>query len=613
MDHFVEGRETVGPLKELTQATLNRCKITDKGEEIPNLPGGGQLIRIPDLEETLWRVPRKLITPNPDQPRSYFRADKLRELEVSMRAKGQKVPVELAPYEEQSTGNIRLFLKDGERRFRVAQSVPYETVKGEISSVLTLEELFEDALIINEGRDPHNPMERAVAYKRLVEFKRARGIASPIQEVAERLAISDQTVYNHLKLLELPEEIQAMVVRDQVPTSELFHLANTKRKLGDKFSLARVARILLDNLHKEKPTQVNAKGITAKGVRDATRQALLEGGNEQLANELETQQSTYRLLNGLNGILKATEIFTRDSSRKDVIRILRSRKSPPEVLRDKIRLTMEKLELVMEVVEDAIKPDPLPEVPGKPRFTDFVREKTARKFSNSETRYRLALAVAKSSDQKDIVSASELAVFLKTDINTVAANLRILDGELRTLGIVLQQHTIREKDNRDHYDKKAAYRLAWKVEAEKKAVKPETSKKEIVEEASSVVSSQPPTPVSPKAESVVHQTENNVPAGKVKKHIMRGPAPIIGPKVAPPPPSKVKIIPLEETLLKSEEVVGEKDQVRGENIPEVYSLLCGKKVLVLDRNHKNYKQLADQLHLGSKEVIIIILGLMKVL
>jgi len=72
MDHFVEGRETVGPLKELTQATLNRCKITDKGEEIPNLPGGGQLIRIPDLEETLWRVPRKLITPNPDQPRSYF-------------------------------------------------------------------------------------------------------------------------------------------------------------------------------------------------------------------------------------------------------------------------------------------------------------------------------------------------------------------------------------------------------------------------------------------------------------------------------------------------------------------------------------------------------------
>ena len=33
----------------------------------------------------------------------------------------------------------------------------------------------------------------------------------------------------------------------------------------------------------------------------------------------------------------------------------------------------------------------------------------------------------------------------------------------------------------------------------------------------------------------------------------------------------------------------------------------------LDRNHKNYKQLADQLHLGSKEVIIIILGLMKVL
>ncbi len=584
MNQPAEKIEVQGPLKTMTAVKLNRSEISHKGEEIPSVLG--QLLSVPELEDTLWRIPLELITANPDQPRTYFRPDKLQELEVSIRAKGVQVPVQLAPYLDQQSGGIRLFMIDGERRFRVCQSIPTVTIKGIIRCVLTLEELFEDSLIINEGRDPHNPIERARAYKRLIEYKEKRGEQSAVQQIAKKLAISDQTIYNHLRLLDLPEEIQALVIRDQVPTSELFHLANVKKKFGDQIDLLRVARILLDNLHKDTPARVTPKGITAKGVRDAAKQALLEGGNEALANEIESQRSIYQLLNGLNGTLKAAETIVRESARQDVVRILRSRRSPPEVLRDRIDATLQQLGEIRDVVNTAIMPDPLPEVPGKPKFADFVREKTAQKFGNSLTRYKLALAIARSSDQKEIVSTTELVEYLKSDINTVASNLRILEDELKELGIKIEPHTIREKDSRDIYDKKVAYRLVWVI------LRPSSP---ILPPASRVSLSTPrlPLPPSPprKAVSAMRPQTLGLAAFMPKANA---------------PSVTAKVILLEDTVLKGEVLKGEKTQVR-EHVPELYSAIKGQRVLVLDPGVSVYQDLRTVLNLGLNEVIVILL------
>ena len=81
------------------------------------LKSSGALVRLKNLEGPVWRVPVQSITPNPEQPRSYFDSEKLQVLARTISASGQKDPVKVVPFVDGSA--VRLFLIDGERRFRV--------------------------------------------------------------------------------------------------------------------------------------------------------------------------------------------------------------------------------------------------------------------------------------------------------------------------------------------------------------------------------------------------------------------------------------------------------------------------------------------------------------
>ncbi len=136
-----ENIEIAGPLKKITQTQLNACKITARGEDIPKVKG--QLVTIPELEGTTWRIPMDLITASPYIPRTRFRAKELRELQQAVHVKGQEKAIIVVPYVDRRSGNVRLFLQKGEPDFRVRESIPSVTVKGEIFSLNNLQELLE--------------------------------------------------------------------------------------------------------------------------------------------------------------------------------------------------------------------------------------------------------------------------------------------------------------------------------------------------------------------------------------------------------------------------------------------------------------------------------------
>ncbi len=146
-----------------------------------------------------------LIAPNPEQPRTDFEPEKLRELSDSIREHGIIQPLVVSRDED---GGYRLIA--GERRLQAARLAGLETVPVVIREAAD-HELLELALIENIQRADLNPVEEAMAYRRLVE---EYGLTQ--EEVARRVGKNRATVANALRLLQLESEIRRSLVAGEI-------------------------------------------------------------------------------------------------------------------------------------------------------------------------------------------------------------------------------------------------------------------------------------------------------------------------------------------------------------------------------------------------------------
>lgn len=140
-----------------------------------------------------------LIDPNPMQPRVYFDDAKLQQLAQSINANGVVQPLLLR------RKGPRYELVAGERRFRAASLAGLTKVPAVIRDVPD-ENLLELALIENIQREELNPIEEALAYKRLIE-----SVGMTQEVLATRVGRDRSYITNYLRLLRLPDEIQVSV------------------------------------------------------------------------------------------------------------------------------------------------------------------------------------------------------------------------------------------------------------------------------------------------------------------------------------------------------------------------------------------------------------------
>jgi ParB family chromosome partitioning protein len=137
------------------------------------------------------------ISPNPNQPRKDFEVNALQELSTSLRQSGVLQPVVV-----RKTGQGYQLIV-GERRWRAAKLAGIERIPAVVREVNDAESL-ELALVENLLREDLNPMEEAEAYQRLLaEFSWTQ------EELAERVGKDRSSIANCLRLLRLPELIQA--------------------------------------------------------------------------------------------------------------------------------------------------------------------------------------------------------------------------------------------------------------------------------------------------------------------------------------------------------------------------------------------------------------------
>jgi ParB family chromosome partitioning protein len=200
---------------------------------------------------TLGSLPLDLLQRGAYQPRLDMRKEALQELAESIRAQGVIQPIVVRPLKGAHKGRFEIIA--GERRWRAAKIADLDEIPVVIRDIPDSAAVAV-SLIENIQREDLNPLEEALALKRLIdEFEVTH------QKAADAVGKSRAAVSNLLRLLDLGPE-----VRNYLREREL-DMGHARALLGiqDKFKQARLARLVVD------------KGLSVRETEAAVRKMLV--------------------------------------------------------------------------------------------------------------------------------------------------------------------------------------------------------------------------------------------------------------------------------------------------------------------------------------------------
>jgi ParB family chromosome partitioning protein len=194
--------------------------------------GKGLSALIPDAPETTRAAAVEAdidrLAPNDFQPRGYMNDARLQELAQSIKSNGVIQPIVVRKIGD------RFQIIAGERRWRAAKLAGLLRVPIVVRDVAQGQEktLLEMALIENIQREDLNPIEEALAYRRLADDFELRQ-----EDIAAAVGKDRATVANVLRLLKLPEELRNEVASERLSMGHaraLLSLADEadQRRLG---------------------------------------------------------------------------------------------------------------------------------------------------------------------------------------------------------------------------------------------------------------------------------------------------------------------------------------------------------------------------------------------
>lgn len=240
------------------------------GKGVENLIPAGKGTRSSVVQETFVsnreeNVPTTLkiteIEPGISQPRKEFEQESLRELAESIKEHGIIQPIVV------QKGNNFYRIIAGERRWRAAKLAGLKEVPVVIKDYTEKEALL-IALIENVQREDLNPIEEAMAYKRLME---EYGLTQ--EETAEKVAKSRSNVTNMLRLLKLGIEVQQM-------------LAGGELSIGHARAL-----LVLDNSNLQLKTaqKIVSEGLSVRETEKLVK-SLMKGDTQKAEKYQESEQ-----------------------------------------------------------------------------------------------------------------------------------------------------------------------------------------------------------------------------------------------------------------------------------------------------------------------------------
>ncbi len=236
------------------------------------------------------------VEPNREQPRKKFDEDKLLELAESIRQFGVLQPLLVQERDDYYE------IIAGERRWRAAKKAGVKEVPVVIKN-LTEQEIMEISLIENIQREDLNPIEEALAYKRLLtEFNLKQ------DEVADRVSKSRTAVTNSMRLLKLGDQVQQMVIDEKLTTGH----ARALIVIEDPEKQLEIAEKIFDEKLSVRDTEKLVKNLQSEKKEKPEEKEKLDPKLEAIYHDLEEQ---------MKGILGTKVCINHKDSKKGKLEI----------------------------------------------------------------------------------------------------------------------------------------------------------------------------------------------------------------------------------------------------------------------------------------------------
>ena len=251
-------------------------------------------------KETMVNITK--IEPNRTQPRKNFNEDALQELADSIKQFGVVQPLIVQDRKDHYE------IIAGERRWRAAKKAGLKEVPVIIKNY-TDQEIVEISIIENIQREDLNPIEEALAYKRLLEEFNLKQ-----DQVAERVSKSRTAVTNSMRLLKLSDKVQQMIIDEMISTGHARAILsiedpeeqyNIAQKIFDEKLSVREVEKLMKNMGKP------AKG---KKSKDAKLEVIYQDIEEKLKQKLGAKVVINSKGNGAGKM--EIEFYTHDDLEK---------------------------------------------------------------------------------------------------------------------------------------------------------------------------------------------------------------------------------------------------------------------------------------------------------
>ncbi len=205
-------------------------------------------------ENNSFLIPINKIKSDEDQPRKLFDSEKIAELAESIKAHGVIQPLILRELK-----NDKYIIVAGERRWRAAKMVGLKEVPAIIME-LSDKDILEISLIENIQRQDLNPIEEALAYRKLLnDFKITQ------EELSKRIGKSRVAIANTMRLMNLDERVQQYIIESIITEGHgrVLLSINDKQKqyeiaqqvIDEKLSVRELERLIKrinDDIEKEK-------------------------------------------------------------------------------------------------------------------------------------------------------------------------------------------------------------------------------------------------------------------------------------------------------------------------------------------------------------------------
>ena len=275
-----------GPSKEPAKKTRSAVVKKDKPTEKDNL-AAERLVKISSVE------------PNLNQPRRHFDEDALLELSESIKQFGVLQPILVQKKKDYFE------IIAGERRWRAAKMAGLKEVPVVVKE-FTDQEIVEISLIENIQREDLNPIEEAMAYKRLMEEFHLKQ-----DEIADRVAKSRTAVTNSMRLLKLSSKVQEMVIADMISAGH----ARALLGISDEALQETTAMKVFDEKLSVRETEKLVKNLVSpakkvKTERNTAEDAIYESLEEKMKGIMGTKVSIQRKKNNKGKI--EIEYYSRD-------------------------------------------------------------------------------------------------------------------------------------------------------------------------------------------------------------------------------------------------------------------------------------------------------------